>query len=274
MTARQAVVKQGLGPAGPTRDDAGVEAPPHLAPVRRRSLEERVAEAAEAALEARKVVTPVDVVIGLGWLHQSGVDRWRQGRAEFLEAEISADLDKLSRVLCLLRSWAEGRRLRPSETVYLSATRHRRPLRFSKNAELTVERAYRTHWLSPGLDARQAERVRDRVARPPDLVVISPLKEWRCVGCGNGEGLLRMEAGGPLCLRCVDMDHLVFLPAGDAVLSRRAKAASGLWAVVVRFSRARRRYERQGLLVEEAALERAEAAFLADAEVRKRRRET
>jgi hypothetical protein len=39
------------------------------------------------------------------------------------------------------------------------------------------------------------------------------------------------------------------------------------------FSRARRRYERQGILVEEQALERAEADCLADEEARARRRE-
>jgi hypothetical protein len=55
------------------------------------------------------------------------------------------------------------------------------------------------------------------------------------------------------------MGHLVFLPAGDAGLTRRAKLASELTAVVVRFSRARRRYERQGILVEASALAQAEA---------------
>jgi hypothetical protein len=65
----------------------------------------------------------------------------------------------------------------------------------------------------------------------------------------------------------------VFLPAGDAALSRRARQASRLSAVVVRFSRTRKRYERQGLLVEEAALESAEAQCLADDEARRRRRE-
>jgi hypothetical protein len=55
-------------------------------------------------------------------------------------------------------------------------------------------------------------------------------------------------------------------------LTRRAKKASGLSPVVVRFSRARGRYERQGLLVEEDALVQAEAACLADEEVRKRQR--
>lgn len=56
-------------------------------------------------------------------------------------------------------------------------------------------------------------------------------------------------------------------------MSRRAKAASGLWAVVIKFSRSRRRYERQGLLVEEEALERAEASCLADEDARALQRE-
>jgi hypothetical protein len=63
-----------------------------------------------------------------------------------------------------------------------------------------------------------------------------------------------MEAPGPACLGCVGLDDLEFLPAGGALLSRRAKAKSKRCAVVVRFSRTRRRYERQGLLVEPSAL--------------------
>jgi hypothetical protein len=65
----------------------------------------------------------------------------------------------------------------------------------------------------------------------------------------------------------------VFLPSGDAALTRRARRGSGLSAVVVRFSRARGRYERQGILVEQSALERAEAECLADEPARARRRE-
>lgn len=72
-----------------------------------------------------------------------------------------------------------------------------------------------------------------------ELVVISPLVDWAC---------------------------------GDAALTRRVKAGNKLWAVVIRFSRSRKRYERQGLLVEEHALEKAEAECLADAEVRSRRK--
>ena len=64
----------------------------------------------------------------------------------------------------------------------------------------------------------------------------------------------------------------MYLARGDTALTRRARKSSGLSAVVVRFSRTRKRYERQGVLVEPAALEAAEAACLADADSRARRR--
>jgi hypothetical protein len=73
---------------------------------------------------------------------------------------------------------------------------------------------------------------------------------------------------GTLLLTCADLDHLVFLPTGEAALTRRAKAASTLWAVVLRWSRARGRCERQGLLVEEQVLAAAEAQCRADADLR------
>jgi hypothetical protein len=82
-----------------------------------------------------------------------------------------------------------------------------------------------------------------------------------------------MEDVGPLCADCADLGHLVFLPSGDAALTRRAKRISGLSAVVVRWSRARKRYERQGILVEAEAIERAEHECLSDAEARARRQE-
>jgi hypothetical protein len=108
---------------------------------------------------------------------------------------------------------------------------------------------------------------------PRDLVVVSPVRDWACAECQGTGGLLIMDDEGPLCLACADMDHLVFLPSGEAALTRRAKKASGLSAVVVRWSRTRKRYERQGLLVEEAALEQAEQQCLADEDARMRRRE-
>jgi len=84
---------------------------------------------------------------------------------------------------------------------------------------------------------------------------------------------MRLENDAPHCLGCADLDHLVFLPSGNTALTRRARKASTLSAVVVRWSRARKRYERQGILVEHPALELAEQQCLADEDARARQRE-
>ena len=54
--------------------------------------------------------------------------------------------------------------------------------------------------------------------------------------------------------------------------SHGGREVSTLAAVVLKWSRARKRYERQGLLVEEQSLDRAEAECLNDADARARRR--
>src|SRR5215216_2329452 len=236
-------------------------------------LERRVIAAAEASLEARGFVTAIDVLTGLGWLPPSSERAWRQGRIPYLERAASANLNKTSRAMRHFRRWAQSRGLKPSETAYVARTRDRRKLRFSKSGTPSIELAYRTHWVSPKLSERKRERLAERQSRPPDLVVISPIRDWTCTACGGTGDLLIMDEPGPLCLACAEMDHLVYLPAGDAALTRRAKAASRLSAVVVRFSRARKRYERQGVLVEEDALATAERHCLADEQARARRRE-
>ena len=78
---------------------------------------------------------------------------------------------------------------------------------------------------------------------------------------------------GALCLACAELDHLEFLVTGDTTLTRRAKKHSQLSAVVLKWSRLRKQYERQGLLVEESAIDQAESECLADQEARERRKE-
>ena len=229
--------------------------------------------AAQQALLSSKSVSPVDVFSGIGWLPARAVDHWRQGRVGSLDQAMSVGPEKLAEALDTLATWAQAGGLVPSEVDYLAAARDRRPLRFTAGGDRVVETACRTHWISPELSEARRDRLTERQSRPPDLVVIEPVKDFNCTGCGDTGPYLIMEDPGPLCLTCADMDHLVFLPAGNAALSRRAKAGSTLAAVVVRWSRSRKRYERQGILVEEAALERAEEQCLADAEVRQRRRE-
>ena len=236
-------------------------------------IEARVIRAAEAALAGKKYVTAIDILQGVGWLTPAQVDLWRQGRVRSLENEVQAGLGKISTAMAAFRRWARDKGLKPSETGYVARTRDRPPLQFSVSGDPEIERAYRTHWVSPELSEAKQQRLAERQAKPPDLVVVSALRDWTCTSCGGTGELLIMEDPGPVCMICADLDALVFLPSGDAALTRRAKKASRLSAVVVRFSKARKRYERQGILVEEAALQSAERECLEDEEARRRRRE-
>jgi hypothetical protein len=118
--------------------------------------------------------------------------------------------------------------------------------------------------------------VNRRLSKEEDLKVFITSKESKCDECkedlGSKAWIVLAGERGAWCLSCADLDHLVFLPSGAAALSRRARGHSTLSAVVLKWSKARQRYERQGLLVEEAALQRAEIDCSADEEARVQRR--
>ncbi|MEV4707905.1 DUF2293 domain-containing protein [Actinoplanes sp. NPDC049316] len=237
-------------------------------------LERRVVTAAEQVLTRQGYVSPLDVLAGMGWLPPGHVTDWRQGRRPHLEGCAAVSADRLADALEVFQRWVEARALQPSPVDYLAATRDRRPLRFTAAGDAELELSFRTHWTPADMSERRREQLTARQSKAPDLVVVLPAKPFTCAGCGRTDaGMLMMEDAGPACLTCVDLDHLVFLPAGDAALTRRAKQASRLSAVVVRFNRSRKRYERQGLLVEEAAVEQAEQQCLSDEDARARRRE-
>ena len=116
-----------------------------------------------------------------------------------------------------------------------------------------------------------------RMEAKDNLKVFISHRESICGECGDNLGarawITLAGDKGALCLTCADLDHLVFLPSGNTALTRRARKHSILTAVVLKWSRARKRYERQGLLVEARALQTAEEECLADSEIRARRSE-
>jgi hypothetical protein len=67
-----------------------------------------VAAAAEA-LARQGFVTPVDVCLGLGWLHASNVDDWRRGRVDDLEDYLPVHGDRITELIVCLDSWAGER---------------------------------------------------------------------------------------------------------------------------------------------------------------------
>jgi hypothetical protein len=125
------------------------------------------------------------------------------------------------------------------------------------------------------MESEKTEDAMGGEARSRDLVVFSILGESQCSECNKelwrGDFLIKEGERG-LCMSCADLDELIYVPSGDAALTRRARSHSPLSAVVVRFSRARKRYERQGILVAPSALDQAEEQCLADNELRAVRR--
>ena len=245
-------------------------------PDNRQALEQRVIRAAEAALAQRQYVSFIDVLGGMGLLAPTALEAWRKGRVDCLERVIQGNLRKIGASMEMFGKWAREKGLQPSETRYVRGTRGGTvDLRFGTSGDPGIEKAYRTHYISPALSDRKRERLVDKLSRAAEPVVFQILRDSQCSECGAelGRGsLLFMEASQVLCLPCARMDELEFLPAGDAALTRRAAKYSDRTAVVVRFSRSRGRYERQGILAESPALEKAERECALDADDRARER--
>jgi hypothetical protein len=123
---------------------------------------------------------------------------------------------------------------------------------------------------------RSDDATPENVKLDKEIVIFSISKGSQCAECGvelwKGD-FIKKEQDRVLCLECADLDHLIFLSRGDATLTRRANKYSSLKAVVVQFSKSRKRYERQGILVEAQALQQAEVDCLSDAQQREKRRE-
>lgn len=127
------------------------------------------------------------------------------------------------------------------------------------------------------IQAMKPDLQQEPAQKAGEILVFLIRKETKCSECGQelwpGRKITLNRDRGALCLGCADLDHLEFLASGDAALTRRASKHSQLRAVVLQWSRMRKRYERQGILAETEAIERAEAECLADADRRQRQAE-
>lgn len=133
-------------------------------------------------------------------------------------------------------------------------------LRFTQAGDPAAESAWGVRYIPAALPEKKRESFEARFRREPETAVFEILRDSKCVECGAelGKGnLLLLEEEKALCLRCARLDDLEYLHRGNAALTRRAAKYSAREDVVVRFSRIRRRYERQDLLLESAAIERA-----------------
>jgi len=240
------------------------------------TLEARVVAAAESALSGQQHVSAIDVLTGMQLLTPDRVDAWRKGRIRILEEGIQGSPAKVAGSLEIFRRWAESRGLQPMEARFVRATpAGEQELQVVGPKYAGLEEAFRVRYVSPALSGSKLEKLRERTARPAERVVFLNRRDSACSECGAdlpSGSFLSLEAEQALCLACAGMPHLEFLPRGDTALTRRAAKYSELHAVVVEFSRSRGRYERQGILVTEAALRQAEQECVADAPERARQR--
>ena len=229
----------------------------------------RVTTAAEAALADHQYASFIDVLTGMNLLQN--VQAWHNGRVQYLDEMVQGSPEKLLKVIELFQQWAAQRGLRREDLPPHASFIPRPPKYHTASQYPVLEQAFRLHFVSPQLPEKKLEKLREKVSAAAPPTVFSIVKASKCSQCnrelGKGE-LLTMQGNQPLCMECADLDHLVYLGSGDAALTRRATKHSGLWAVVVRFSRSRGRYERQGVLVQPEALEKAEEECLADADLR------
>lgn len=113
-------------------------------------------------------------------------------------------------------------------------------------------------------------------SQPRETIVYILNGDSQCEACQEElwkGALLCLTGGKALCLKCAGLDDLEYLPSGNTAVTRRATKYSSRAVVVVKKSRARKRAERQGILVEAEAIRRAEEESEADAVDRAAKRE-
>jgi hypothetical protein len=111
----------------------------------------RIVRAVAEILKTGKVVAPVDVLVGMGLLTPDHLEDWRRGRVPYLEAVLTCNLTRLSRLLRIVRCHAHDMHLAPSITVYMRWGRGpKQRLRFTKTGNPGVEAAYARHFIWPG----------------------------------------------------------------------------------------------------------------------------
>ena len=122
--------------------------------------------------------------------------------------------------------------------------------------------------MSPHLPEKKRQKLQEKLDDVPGQVVFQAISDRECDECGvaiERDDFAVPDGDASLCLACAHLDDLEFLAAGDAALTRRATRFSTRVAKVLRFNRSRKRYERQGILAEPAAIEKAEASCVEDA---------
>jgi hypothetical protein len=73
---------------------------------------------------------------------------------------MQGNLKQISKSMSFFRQWARQKGLKPSHTQYVGKTsRGKADLQFSKSGDHSIEKSYRTHYVSPALSQHKQERL-------------------------------------------------------------------------------------------------------------------
>jgi len=113
-------------------------------------LKEKLDSVMSQLLCEKKMITPLEVLLGAGILSPKDVEDWRFGRVPYLEKVCRINLTALSFIMKEIKNYADGAGLKPSPTGYVRwGTRGKKmPLRFSKSGDAKLEAAYATHYVA------------------------------------------------------------------------------------------------------------------------------
>jgi hypothetical protein len=156
-----------MGEAYPISGSTGMRQSrrPTVATFRCDPLFPRIERTVDAILKTSKVVTPIDVLVGMHLLTPEKVQDWRRGRVPYLERVINCNLTRLSRLLRILRFHVHDLNLVPSTTDYRRWGKGRKQrLRFTKTGDARLEVAYATHFVWPGKSPFHPPTRSDRLA--------------------------------------------------------------------------------------------------------------
>lgn len=247
---------------------------------KKKKLSDRVEQAAQSVVDREGAVGVIELLQAMEFLSHSAVELWRKRHPDFesLQKHIQCGEKKLDLTYQHFQEWVNRNSLESFIGSYTSASPSGpESLQVSADGDPETEAFFKTKFRPSNLTEAKKSRIEKKVNKPPDLVVFQMTSESAvCCECDcemeQGD-LMLLKNDTPLCLQCADMDHLEFLASGDATLTRRARKASPLSAILLRFNQRRKRYDRLGILVASEAIDAAEAQCAADAPQRARRRE-
>lgn len=228
--------------------------------IQQNNIEARVLKALDFLIEQKKYVSLIDVFLEMGFLNISQINLWKRGKIAYLEQVINCDKETIVKVIKVFNDWAIAKQLIAKEIVYFANTKHATQLKISNDPTSDLERIYRTHYFKT-FSLKQQKLLLEKLYSPTELIVFKSIKDSRCVKCKREllkDTLFFIEEAESLCLSCAELDHLIFLASGNSSLTLKAKKYSSLVAIVLNYNHDKIRYERQGILIEERALKRAE----------------